>query len=114
MEVVQGNSLLLAPARWLEAADSGAIAALVTDFLLGRLPPSVIRFYAMAFFHSRSLIVRHYACRPNLLGASICGEFNHLMGNVILPIPPSSLYSNMYSFGRSFSFQAHVLSFKNP
>ncbi|KAJ6045218.1 uncharacterized protein N7446_003420 [Penicillium canescens] len=50
MEVVKGDSPLLATAKWSAAAISGAIAALITGFLLGRLPPSVIMFCAMAFF----------------------------------------------------------------
>ncbi|KAJ5730664.1 uncharacterized protein N7483_005172 [Penicillium malachiteum] len=50
MEVIKGDSPLLATAKWSGAAASGAIAALVTGFLLGRLPPSVIMFCAMAFF----------------------------------------------------------------
>jgi hypothetical protein len=50
MEVVKGDSALLATAKWSAAAISGAIAALITGFLLGRLPPSVIMFCAMAFF----------------------------------------------------------------
>ncbi|KAJ5700827.1 hypothetical protein N7536_003840 [Penicillium majusculum] len=50
MEVIKGDSPLLATAKWSAAAASGAVAALVTGFLLGRLPPSVIMFCAMAFF----------------------------------------------------------------
>lgn len=50
MEVIKGDSPLLATAKWSAAAPSGAIAALVTGFLLGRWPPSVIMFCAMAFF----------------------------------------------------------------
>ncbi|KAJ6080518.1 hypothetical protein N7467_010271 [Penicillium canescens] len=50
MEVVKGDSALLATTKWSAAAISGAIAALITGFLLGRLPPSVIMFCAMAFF----------------------------------------------------------------
>ncbi|KAE8341758.1 hypothetical protein BDV24DRAFT_150881 [Aspergillus arachidicola] len=50
MEEVKGNSPLLATAKWVAAAPSGAIAALLTGFLLGRLPPSVIMFCAMVFF----------------------------------------------------------------
>ena len=50
MEVIKGDSPLLATAKWSGAAASGAVAALVTGFLLGRLPPSVIMFCAMVFF----------------------------------------------------------------
>ncbi|OGE49482.1 hypothetical protein PENARI_c021G05602 [Penicillium arizonense] len=50
MEVFKGDSALLATAKWSAAAISGAIAALITGFLLGRLPPSVIMFCAMACF----------------------------------------------------------------
>lgn len=50
MEVIKGDSPLLATAKWSAAAPSGAIAALVTGFLLGRWPPSVIMFCAMACF----------------------------------------------------------------
>lgn len=50
MEVIKGDSPLLATAKWSAAAPSGAIAALVTGFLLGRWPPSVIMFCAMGFF----------------------------------------------------------------
>ncbi|CAI7643587.1 unnamed protein product [Penicillium glandicola] len=50
MEVIKGDSPLLATAKWSAAAISGALAALITGFLLGRLPPSVIMFCAMAFF----------------------------------------------------------------
>ncbi|KAJ5679958.1 hypothetical protein N7462_008202 [Penicillium macrosclerotiorum] len=50
MEVIKGDSPLLTTAKWSGAAASGAVAALVTGFLLSRLPPSVIMFCAMAFF----------------------------------------------------------------
>ncbi|PYI18590.1 MFS general substrate transporter [Aspergillus violaceofuscus CBS 115571] len=50
MEVIKGDSPLLATAKWSAAAPSGAVAALVTGILLGRLPPSVIMFCAMCFF----------------------------------------------------------------
>ncbi|KAJ5797314.1 uncharacterized protein N7503_006610 [Penicillium pulvis] len=50
MEVIKGDSPLLATAKWSGAAASGAAAALITGFLLGRLPPSVIMFFAMASF----------------------------------------------------------------
>lgn len=50
MEVIKGDSPLLATAKWSAAAPSGAVAALVTGFLLGKLPPSVIMFFAMCFF----------------------------------------------------------------
>ncbi|KAJ5203580.1 hypothetical protein N7449_005659 [Penicillium cf. viridicatum] len=50
MEVIKGDSPLLATAKQSAAAASGAVTALVTGFLLGRLPPSVIMFCAMAFF----------------------------------------------------------------
>ncbi|KAL3480850.1 major facilitator superfamily domain-containing protein [Aspergillus californicus] len=50
METVEGNTPLLATAKWAGAAPSGAIAALVTGLLLGRLPPSIIMFCAMLAF----------------------------------------------------------------
>ncbi|KAJ5505223.1 hypothetical protein N7453_004180 [Penicillium expansum] len=50
MEVIKGDSPLLATAKWSAAAASGAVAALVTGSLLSRLPPSVIMFCAMTFF----------------------------------------------------------------
>ncbi|PWY88217.1 MFS general substrate transporter [Aspergillus heteromorphus CBS 117.55] len=50
MEVIKGDTPLLATAKWCAAAPSGAVAALVTGFLLGKLPPSVIMFFAMCFF----------------------------------------------------------------
>ncbi|KAJ5503781.1 hypothetical protein N7463_006655 [Penicillium fimorum] len=50
MDVIKGDSPLLATAKWSGAAASDAVAALITEFLLGRLPPSVIMFCAMAFF----------------------------------------------------------------
>ncbi|OJJ50122.1 hypothetical protein ASPZODRAFT_149525 [Penicilliopsis zonata CBS 506.65] len=50
MEVIKGDSPLLATAKWSAATISGAIAAIVTGFLLGRLPPSVIMFCAMLAF----------------------------------------------------------------
>ncbi|KAJ6139286.1 hypothetical protein N7471_005772 [Penicillium samsonianum] len=49
MEVIKGDSPLLATAKWSGAAASGVVAALVIGFL-GRLPPSVIMFCTMAFF----------------------------------------------------------------
>lgn len=50
MEVIKGDSPLLATTKWVAAGPSGAIAALVTSFLLGRTPPSVIMFCAMLAF----------------------------------------------------------------
>lgn len=50
MEVIKGDSPRLATAKWSAAAISGAIAALITGFLLGRLPPSVIMFCEVTFF----------------------------------------------------------------
>ncbi|KAJ5651669.1 hypothetical protein N7507_009095 [Penicillium longicatenatum] len=50
MEVIKGDSPLLATAKWSGAAASGSVAALITGFLLGRLPASVIMFFAMVFF----------------------------------------------------------------
>ncbi|KGO48147.1 Major facilitator superfamily domain, general substrate transporter [Penicillium expansum] len=50
MEVIKGDSPLLATAKWSAAAASGAVAALVTGSLRSRLPPSVIMFCAMTFF----------------------------------------------------------------
>lgn len=49
MELVKGDSSLLAAAKWSAAAPSGAIVALVTGFLLRRWPPSVVMFCAMSF-----------------------------------------------------------------
>ncbi|KAL4891148.1 major facilitator superfamily domain-containing protein [Aspergillus ambiguus] len=50
MEVIKGDTPLLATAKWVAASPSGAVAALLTGFLLGRLPPSVIMFCAMGAF----------------------------------------------------------------
>ncbi|RMJ29121.1 hypothetical protein PHISP_00064 [Aspergillus sp. HF37] len=50
MEVIKGDSPLLATAKFAAAPVSGAIAAFVTAFLLGRVPPSVIMFCSMAAF----------------------------------------------------------------
>jgi MFS family permease len=50
METIEGDTPLLATAKWSGAAPSGAIAALLTGFLLSRLPPSVIMFCAMLAF----------------------------------------------------------------
>ncbi|RHZ65510.1 uncharacterized protein CDV56_108070 [Aspergillus thermomutatus] len=50
MIVVKGDSGLLATAKFSGAAISGAMASMVTGFLLGRLPPSVIMFCAMGAF----------------------------------------------------------------
>lgn len=47
---IKGDTPLLTTAKWAAASPSGAIAALVTGFLLGRIPPSVIMFCAMSFF----------------------------------------------------------------
>lgn len=48
--VIKGDTGLLATAKFSGAAVSGAIASVVTGFLLGRLPPSVIMFCAMGAF----------------------------------------------------------------
>lgn len=50
LEVIKGDSPLFAITKYVAAAPSGAVAALVTSFLLGRVSPSVIMFCAMAFF----------------------------------------------------------------
>lgn len=50
MEVIKADSPLLATAKWSGVAISGAVAAVTTGFLLGRLPPSVIMFMAMLAF----------------------------------------------------------------
>lgn len=50
LEVIKGDTPLLAITKYVAAAPSGAVAALVTSFLLGRVSPSVIMFCAMAFF----------------------------------------------------------------
>lgn len=50
MEVIKGDSPLLATAKFAAAPISGAVAAFVTAFLLGRVPPSVIMFCSMAAF----------------------------------------------------------------
>lgn len=52
MEVIKGDTPLLATAKFAAAPVSGAIAAFVTGFLLGRVPPSVIMFCSMAAFTS--------------------------------------------------------------
>lgn len=48
--VILGNTGLLTVAKFSGAAVSGAIASIMTGFLLGRLPPSVIMFCAMGAF----------------------------------------------------------------
>ncbi|PYI01663.1 MFS general substrate transporter [Aspergillus sclerotiicarbonarius CBS 121057] len=50
LEVIDGNSPLLTTAKWSGASASGACAAVVTGFLLGRVPPSIIIFIAMLAF----------------------------------------------------------------
>lgn len=50
LEVIKGDSPLLVTAKWAAASVSGAVAAVTTGFLLGRLPPSVIMFLSMLFF----------------------------------------------------------------
>ncbi|KAE8154901.1 MFS general substrate transporter [Aspergillus avenaceus] len=50
MEVIKGNSPLLTQVKFVAAGPSGAIAALLTGFLLGRMPASVIMFCAMVAF----------------------------------------------------------------
>lgn len=50
MEVIKGDTPLLATAKFAAAPVSGAIAALVTGFLLGRWPASFIMFCSMAAF----------------------------------------------------------------
>lgn len=50
MEVIKGDTPLLATTKWVAAGPSGAIVALVTGFLLGRVPPSVIMCCAMLAF----------------------------------------------------------------
>lgn len=48
--VIKGNTGLLATAKFSGAAVSGAIASVVTGFLLNRFSPSIIMFCAMAAF----------------------------------------------------------------
>ncbi|PWY85044.1 major facilitator superfamily transporter [Aspergillus heteromorphus CBS 117.55] len=50
LEVIDGNSPLLATAKWAGASASGACAAVTTGFLLGRISPSIIIFIAMLAF----------------------------------------------------------------
>lgn len=50
MEVIKGDTPLLATAKFSAAPLSGAIAALVTGFLLGRVPASFIMFCSMVAF----------------------------------------------------------------
>lgn len=50
MEVIKGDSGLLATAKWVPAFISGAIAAVTTGFALSRLPASVIMFISMLAF----------------------------------------------------------------
>lgn len=50
METVKGDTPLLALAKWAAAPVVGAIAAITTGFLLGRVPPSFIMFCAMSAF----------------------------------------------------------------
>lgn len=50
MEVIKGDTPLLAMAKFSAAPISGAIAALTTGFLLGRIPASFIMFCSMVAF----------------------------------------------------------------
>ncbi|KAJ5109210.1 hypothetical protein N7456_005885 [Penicillium angulare] len=50
MTNIEGNTGLLVTAKWAGAAVSGAIAAVTTGLLLGRVPACVIMFLAMLFF----------------------------------------------------------------
>ncbi|KAL1983239.1 hypothetical protein VTN96DRAFT_337 [Rasamsonia emersonii] len=50
METIKGDTPLLALAKWTAAPIVGAIAAIMTGFLLGRVPPSFIMFCAMSAF----------------------------------------------------------------
>jgi len=50
MEVIEGDTPLLTTTKWVAAGPSGAIAALIIGFLLGRVAPSVIMFCAMLAF----------------------------------------------------------------
>lgn len=50
MEVIKGDTPLLATAKFAAAPVSGAVAALVTGFLLGRVPASFIMFCSMVAF----------------------------------------------------------------
>jgi hypothetical protein len=50
LENIEGNSGLLVTAKWAGASASGACAAVITGFLLGRIPASVIMLIAMLAF----------------------------------------------------------------
>ncbi|KAL7789945.1 MFS general substrate transporter [Trichoderma ceciliae] len=57
MEVIKGDSPLLAVGKWAAAPIMGVIAGLTTAFLLSRVSPSVIMFMAMSgFLISSSLL----------------------------------------------------------
>lgn len=112
MEVIKGDSPLLATAKWSGAAASCAVAGL-GDWISWSFASKRHHVLHNGIFHSRSLNICHSARRPNLLGASICSELNHLIGNVSLLMSTSSLYLDLYNFGWSFHFQGQVLSFKH-
>jgi MFS family permease len=50
METIKGDTPLLVLAKWAFAPITGAMAAMATGFLLGRVPASVIMFCAMSAF----------------------------------------------------------------
>ncbi|KAF7595209.1 hypothetical protein BBP40_006954 [Aspergillus hancockii] len=79
MEVIKGDSLLFVTAKWVAAASSGAIGALLTGFLLGRPPPSVIMFCAMAFFTAGLSIFATVPVNQTCTGPGVRGQSDHIM-----------------------------------
>ncbi|PYI05187.1 MFS general substrate transporter [Aspergillus sclerotiicarbonarius CBS 121057] len=57
MEVIQGDTPLLALAKWAPSAMSGAIAAVTTGFVLARLRPSVTMLIAMLAFTGGQILL---------------------------------------------------------
>lgn len=90
MEVIKGDSPLLGTAKWSAAAPSGAIAALVTGFLLGRWCHHVLCY---GLLYNRSMHLRHCTRAANLLGTSFCREPDYILGNVCVPSSHSTVPS---------------------
>ena len=61
MQVIEGNTPLLAIAKFAGAPVAGAVAAFLTGFVLGRVPPSFIMFCSMIGFTAALAI---FATKP--------------------------------------------------
>ncbi|KAJ5950922.1 Major facilitator superfamily domain general substrate transporter [Penicillium vulpinum] len=57
MEVIKGDTPLLALAKWAPSAVSGAIAAITTGFILARVRPSAIMLMAMLAFTGGQILL---------------------------------------------------------